>query len=135
MLNIDVALNSFWQFARHWKNCDTAKLELSCEAGNFKMTMTSKLGHPDKLHFPPPPDPFIKNKSPSMIRRQERQKNEALNKNEDIEDVNHKEAENVSDTSIQFKCNMCDYRNVSEKGLKQHSRMKHKDFEIFRSED
>ena len=100
MLNIDVALNSFWQFARHWKNCDTAKLELSCEAGNLKMTMTSKLGHPDKVHFPPPPDPFIKNKSPSMIRRQERRKNEALNKNEDIEDVNHKEAENVSDTSI-----------------------------------
>ena len=55
---------------------DTGKsvLELSCEAGDIKMTMASKLGHPDKLHFPPPPDSFIKNKSPSMIRRQERRK-------------------------------------------------------------
>ena len=29
---------------------------------------------------------------------------------------------------------MCDYRKVSEKGLKQHKRMKHKDFEILKSE-
>ena len=87
MLNIDVALNSFWQFARHWKNCDTSKLELNCEAGSLQMTMTSKLSHPDKLHFPPPPpdklhfhpppDPIINKKSPSMVRRQERCKTEA----------------------------------------------------------
>ena len=124
MLNIDVDLNSFWQFARHWKNCDTSKLELSCEAGNLQMTMTSKLGHPDKLHFPPPPPPdhFIKNKSPSMVRRQERRKNEAQKKNEENEDVIPTETEIVSDTALQFKCDMCEYRNVSEKGLKQHSR-------------
>ena len=61
MLNIDVALNFFWQFARHWKNCDTSKPKLSCEIGNLQMTMTSKLGLPDKLHFRPPlPDPFVK---------------------------------------------------------------------------
>ena len=85
MLNTDVALNSFWQFARHWKNCDTSKLELSCEAGSLQMTMTSKLGHPDKLHFPPPPDPLIKKKSPSMVRRQERRKNQASNKDNEVE--------------------------------------------------
>ena len=30
---------------------------------------------------------------------------------------------------------MCDYRNISEKGLNQHTRMKHKDFENLRSEN
>ena len=30
---------------------------------------------------------------------------------------------------------MCDYINISEKGLKQHKRMKHKDFEVLRSEE
>ena len=113
MLNIDVALNSFWQFARHWKNCDTSKLELSCEAGSLQMTMSSKLGHPDKLHFPPPPpspppDHLLKNKSPSMIRRQERWKIEALKKTEVNEDVAQTETENASETALQFKCDLLD---------------------------
>ena len=40
-----------------------------------------------------------------------------------------------TETALQLKCDMCDYINVSEKGLKQHTRMKHKDFEILRNED
>ena len=55
MLNIDVAVNSFWQFARCWKNCEKAKLELSCENGYLGMNLSARLGHPDILHFHPPP--------------------------------------------------------------------------------
>ena len=135
MLNIDFALNSFWQFARHWKKCDMSKLELSCETGGLLMNMTSKLGHPDKLHFPPPPDPLIQKKSPSMVRPQERCKKEASNNDKGVETDIEKETETVSQTALQFKCDMCDYINISEKGLKQHKRTKHKDFEIVKSEE
>ena len=30
------------------------------------------------------------------------------------------------DTSPDFKCDQCDYSNISEKGLRQHKRMKHR---------
>ena len=30
------------------------------------------------------------------------------------------------DTSPDFKCDQCDYSNISEKGLRQHTRMKHR---------
>ena len=64
MSNLDVALASFWQLARHWKQGDTAKLELSCQAGSLELQLSAKLGHPDHLHFPnPPPHPLLKKKS------------------------------------------------------------------------
>ena len=114
---------------RHWKKCDISKLELGCEDGSLQMTMTFKLGYPDELNFPPPHDFLTKKKSPSIVRRQERRKNEASNNDKEVE------TENVSQTALQFKCDLWDYRNISEKRLKQHPRMKHKYFQILISEE
>ena len=84
MLNLDIAVSSFWQLARHWKSGETAKLELECEGGNLNLQLSTRLGHPDNVHFPAPnPAPAqtsCKNKSPSQLRRQKRRKEEALNK-------------------------------------------------------
>ena len=77
------------------------------------MTMTSKLGHPDKLHFPPLPDPLTKKKSPSMVWRQERRKNESSNNDKESEIILGKETENVSQTELQFKCDFFYYSNIS----------------------
>ena len=88
MLNIEVAQDSFWQFARFWKNGETATFELSCKHGLLEMKMSTKVGHPANMHFPPPPHvppppPFIKRKFPSQlrshIRRQQTQAEEAPN--------------------------------------------------------
>ena len=78
MLNIEVAQDSFWQFARFWKTGVAAKFEMSCENGFLEMNMSAVIGHPDNMHFPPPPifpsvpptPHFIKRKSPSKLRRQ-----------------------------------------------------------------
>ena len=78
MSNLDVALKSFWQLAGHWKQGETAKLELSCGDGNLHLQLTAQLGHPDAPHFPS--QPVLKKKSPLQMRRQERRRQEALNK-------------------------------------------------------
>ena len=81
MSNIDVALARFWQIARHWKQGEPAKLELSCEAGSLQMQLTAKLGHPDQPHFPSSTHPHnLKKNSPSQLRRKERRRQEVLNK-------------------------------------------------------
>ena len=54
MSNLDVALAGFWQIARHWKNGDKAKIDLSCEARSLHMQMLAMLGNPDQPHFPHP---------------------------------------------------------------------------------
>ena len=86
MSNVDVAVTSFWQLARHWKQGEKAKLELSYEDGNLHMHLSAVLGHPYQPHFPHPPPPdhapspplaTVKKKSPSQLRRQERRKCEA----------------------------------------------------------
>ena len=48
MSNLDVAVGSFWEIARHWKNGDKAKLELSCEDGSLLMELSALLGLPDQ---------------------------------------------------------------------------------------
>ena len=90
MSNLDVAVSSFWQLARHWKQGDKAKLELTCEVGSLHMQLSAALGHPDHPHFPyppppPPPTPLApsspilkKKKSPSQLRRQERRRQGTL---------------------------------------------------------
>ena len=90
--NLNVAVSSFWQLARHWNQGDKAKLELSCEDGGLHMHLSVVLGHPDQPHFPHPPPhhspphpppsfpPPPKKKSPSQLRRQERRQNEASSK-------------------------------------------------------
>ena len=86
MSNLDVALAGFWQIARHWKNGDTAKIELSCEAGRLHMQLSAELDHPDLPHFPhyppPPPTSSSKKKSPLQLRRQERRRQEAASRAE-----------------------------------------------------
>ena len=57
MLNVEVAVSSFWQLARHWKSGDKAKLELACEGGNLHLQLSASLGHPDHVHFPAPSSP------------------------------------------------------------------------------
>jgi hypothetical protein len=95
MSNLDVAVSSFWQLARHWKKGDKAKLELTCEGGSLHMQLSAALGHPDHPHFPypppPPPPPLApsppilkKKKSPSQLRRQERRRQEALARAEEV---------------------------------------------------
>ena len=111
--------------------------------------------HPPPPHpphpLPPSPPPPSKKKSPSQLRRQERRKQEALAKadkaapktqilNESEKDLSvnelndtekditiEAEAENSAEaSSLSFKCDQCDYKNATEKGLSQHRRMKHR---------
>ena len=163
MSNLDVAVASFWQLARHWNQGGKAKLELSCEDGNLHMQLSADLGHPDQPHFPHPPHPppppsfpppKIRKKSPSQLRRQERRQQEACRKAEeaasltniieepdnvfsdsglievvleaDVDNTSEKNVANPADEScLTFKCDQCAYTNSSEKGLGQHTRMKH----------
>ena len=77
-----------------------------------------------------------KNKSPSQLRRQEglsKQKEDSdklVSKNvfeAEIEKTAVKPAETSADESVpQFKCKRCLHTNITEKGLAQHIRMKHK---------
>ena len=89
MFNIEVSVSSFWQLARHWKQGNKAKLELSCKDGSLHMQLSAVLGHLDHPHFPhhPPPQPpppisspliLKKNKSPSKLRRLEGGRHEVL---------------------------------------------------------
>ena len=161
MSNLDVAVASFWQLARHWNQGGKAKLELSCEDGNLHMQLSANLGHPDQPHFPHPPPPSsfpptkIRKKSPSQLRRQERRQREACRKAEeaasltniieepdnvfsdsglikvvleaDVDNTSEKNVANPADDScLTFKCDQCPYTNSSEKGLGQHTRMKHR---------
>ena len=171
MSNLDVALAGFWQIARHWKNGDKAKIELSCEAGSLYMQLSAMLGHPDQPHFPhppshpppPPPTSSCKRKSPSQLRRQDRRRKEAASRVEETVNDLVKETEpkpsekntkiktNVTEkppdskkkhtsdqnkvflhdvepvqVTVSFQCDQCEFNGVSDKGLKQHTRMKHK---------
>ena len=54
MSNLDVAVSSFWQLARHWKSGQKAKLELACEDGDLLLQLSANLGHPDLANFPKP---------------------------------------------------------------------------------
>ena len=103
MLNIDIAINSFRQFARFWKNGETAKFEMSCENGTLGMNMSANLGHPDLLHFPhppppfsPPPAPYIR-KTPSQLRRMERRQKEKADKGKVQENKSDEESEDDED--------------------------------------
>ena len=158
MLNLEVALGSFWQLARHWRQGETARLELTCEDGNLQLQLSSKLGHPDKIHFPDPPPtlpPNIKKKSPSQLRRQERRRKEAVTKADqaltstetvitlsDTSSIDPKEApensivaEKSSLSTISFKCDQCNFVSASEKGVKMHTRLKHRISQLDGQED
>ena len=108
MSNLDAAVSSFWQLARHWNQGGKAKLELSCEDGNLHMQLSAVLGLPDQPHFShppppshhaPPPQPPPKKKSPSQLRRQERRQREADVKaaNEAVSSLNINSEEHESE--------------------------------------
>ena len=85
MLNIEDAQDSFWQFARFWKDGETSKFKLSCQNGILDMIISARIGHPDHMHFPPPPHvphppSVIKRKSPSQLRRQVRRQEKQAEK-------------------------------------------------------
>ena len=91
MLNIDVAVNTFWQFARCWKTFENAKLDLSCQNGFLQLNFSTSLGHPDIMHFPPLPPPpqaptphlhSCKTKTPSQNRREECRRQNRINETE-----------------------------------------------------
>ena len=69
--------------------------------------------------------PRIKKKaSPSTLRRNARRREEYLQRKQNPSPVNStEEVETVSDA---LSCDQCDYKPASEKGLRQHKRMKHK---------
>ena len=152
-MNLEVALGSFWQLARHWRQGESAKLELSCEDGNLQLQLSARLGHPDSIHFPDPgsaPSPHVKKKSPSQLRRQERRRKEAVTEADkalitpkpteivitlsdnvtpsDITEAheNSNMAEKPIYSTLPFKCDQCEFVGASEKGVKQHTRLKHR---------
>ena len=65
-----------------------------------------------------------KRSSPSTLRRNARRKEEFLKKKQNPAVANLSE-ETVGE-SLSPKCNHCDYKAASEKGLRQHIRMKHR---------
>ena len=79
--NLDVAVSSFWQLARH---CN--------QEVSLHMHLSAVLGHPYQPHFPHPPShhspphpsfpPAPKKKSPSQLRRKERRQYEASSKSQ-----------------------------------------------------
>ena len=86
MLNLDIAVSSFWQLARHWKSGEPAKIELDCEGGNLNIQLSARLSHPDSVHFPASSpastQSSYKRMSPSKLRRQKRRREEALHEAE-----------------------------------------------------
>ena len=149
MLNLDVALSSFWQLARHWKNGQKAKLELNCEDENLYIQLSATLGKPDHVHFPapfPPPQPAsCKRKSPSQLRRQERRREEALAKadkavpsteasSQHSEKEVHEKAEAEAEVMEPFNCDQCGHTASCKEILMKHIAEKHKETETQDSE-
>ena len=73
-----------------------------------------------------------KKASPSTRRRNALRRQEFLNKKRSPSSRNSCEVEAVSDAPS---CDQCDYKAASEKGLKQHKRMKHKASKLASSEN
>ena len=74
-----------------------------------------------------------KKASPSTVKRNARRKEEYLKRKNKPSSVNNiEELEVVSDAP---KCDQCNYKAASEKGLRQHQRMKHKPSMVASSEN
>ena len=73
-----------------------------------------------------------KKASPSTMRRNALRRQEFLKKKRSPSSKNSCEVETVSDAPS---CDQCDYKAASEKGLKQHKRMKHKASKLASSEN
>ena len=51
IINLGVALSSFWQLARYLKMGEKAMLMLPCEARSIYKLLSVVLGHLDRPHF------------------------------------------------------------------------------------
>ena len=68
--------------------------------------------------------PVIKKKaSPSTLRRNAKRREEYLQNTQKRSTVNH--TDELEFTPNTLSCDQCDFKSVSEKGLRQHKRMKH----------
>ena len=67
-----------------------------------------------------------KKPSPSTIRRNAKRRAEFMAKKQQTPPSRISNDEEAVQTSTVFPCDQCDYLGASEKGLKQHARMKHK---------
>ena len=100
---------------------------------------------------PSPPQPSPKKKTPSQLHRQEHWREEAQSKAAEVfpdheplvesvvqpkdfdkddatigtKTVSTEAAEKSASSDIQFSCYQCSYESVSDKGVRQHIRMKH----------
>ena len=104
MVDIEIASNSFWQFARLWMNGESANFQMSCEHGGLEMSFSAKIGHPDILHFPPPPPPpssSFTRKTPSQLRRKKCCEKEKAEEAQAEEIKNESESEEeIQDTEV-----------------------------------
>ena len=90
-----------------------------------------------------------KKKSPSQIRREDRRREARklkiteevvevpllANPTEAAEKTAVTAASRQKSTTVSLQCEQCDYKSTSEKGLKQHARMKHRVSEVAADED
>ena len=95
MSNLNVALASFWQLARHCQQGEAAKLEMSCEAGSLNIQLNANLVHPDSLHIHHPLAPPCKRKSPSQLCRQGRRRHEAKTNAEQAKTIHNLGSEDI----------------------------------------
>ena len=93
------------------------------QAFNFSLTITSGFSFSlDTRKKAASPD-VKKKASPSTLRRNAKRKEEYLKQKQNHSTVNH--VEEVGVASSVPSCDQCDFKSVSEKGLRQHKRMKH----------
>ena len=121
MSNMDVAVASFWQKARHWKMGDKAKLELLCEGEKLHIQLSAVLGHLDHPHFPPLPSPNSEEDAVNPVKPISDNENSKENHSEQEEEHVHN-----SSTEILLKCNQCDLIFKNNKGLKIQGGKAHK---------
>ena len=96
MYILDVALASFWHLARHWRQGEATKLDMSCEAGSLNMQLDAKLGLPDLLHFHPPSAPPCKRKYSSQMPQQERRRHTAKTNVEGTKSTQNLSSEDIA---------------------------------------
>ena len=155
MSNIDIAVSSFWQLAKHWKSGQKAKLELACEDGSLHLQLSTILGHPDHASFLPSQS-SCKRKYPSQLRRTERRQEQGLHtagkaasdekgsskhsEKETTEEVfipedtievpaadkTTKPAEKSAKEYASFKCDQCAYEAIFKASLIKYVLKKHK---------
>ena len=76
----DLALASFWEFVKMWKNKTKSLLVFSCQDEQACVELTADLGPPDHQHVPcPPPLQLRRRKSPAQLRRSETRRQEFQN--------------------------------------------------------